>query len=49
MRENMRSQGRCWYIFNIKLKYIGQTGRTFNIRYKEYIQAIGNNNRNSGY
>jgi hypothetical protein len=31
------------------LKYIGQTGRTFNIRYKEHIQAIRNNNNNSGY
>jgi hypothetical protein len=30
------------------LKYIGQTGRTFNIRYKEYIQAIRINN-NSVY
>jgi hypothetical protein len=30
------------------LKYIGRTGRTFNIRYKEHIQAIRNNN-NSGY
>jgi hypothetical protein len=31
------------------LKYIGQTGRTFNIRYKEHIQAIRNNNSNLGY
>jgi hypothetical protein len=31
------------------LKYIGQTGRTFNIRYKEHIQAISKNNSNSGY
>jgi hypothetical protein len=31
------------------LKYTGQTGRTFNIRYKEHIQAIRNNNSNSGY
>jgi hypothetical protein len=31
------------------LKYIGQTGRIFNIRYKEHIQAIRNNNSNSGY
>jgi hypothetical protein len=30
------------------LKYIGKTGRTFNIRYKEHIQAIRNNN-NSRY
>jgi hypothetical protein len=31
------------------LKYIGQTGRTFNIRCKEHIHAIRNNNNNSGY
>jgi hypothetical protein len=33
------------------LRYIGQTGRTFKIRYKEHmcIQAIRNNNGNSGY
>jgi hypothetical protein len=31
------------------LKYIGQTGRTFNIRHKEHIHAIRNNNNNSGY
>jgi hypothetical protein len=31
------------------LKYIGQTGRTFNVRYKEHVQAIRNNNSNSGY
>jgi hypothetical protein len=31
------------------LKYIGQTRRTSNIRYKEYIQAIINNNSNFGY
>jgi hypothetical protein len=31
------------------LKYIGQTGRTFNIRYREHIQVIRNNNNNSGY
>jgi hypothetical protein len=31
------------------LKYIGQTGRTFKARYKEHIQAIRNNNSNSGY
>jgi hypothetical protein len=31
------------------LKYIGQTGTSFNIRYKEHIQAIRNNNNNSGY
>jgi hypothetical protein len=31
------------------IKYIKQTERTFNIRYKEHIQAIRNNNSNSGY
>jgi Zn-dependent peptidase ImmA (M78 family) len=31
------------------LKYIGQTGRTVSIRYKEHIQAIRNNNSNLGY
>jgi hypothetical protein len=31
------------------LKYIGQTGRTFDIRYKEHIHAIRKNNGNSGY
>jgi hypothetical protein len=31
------------------LKYIRQTGRTLNIRYKEHIQAIRNNTSNSGY
>jgi hypothetical protein len=31
------------------LKYLGQTGRTFNVRYKEHSQAIRNNNSNSGY
>jgi hypothetical protein len=31
------------------LRYIGQTGRTFKIRYKEHIQAIRNQNSNSGY
>jgi hypothetical protein len=31
------------------LKYVGQTGRTFYTRYKEHIQAIWNNNDNSGY
>jgi hypothetical protein len=29
--------------------YIGQTGRTFNIRYKEHIRDIRNNNNNIGY
>jgi hypothetical protein len=31
------------------LKYMGQTGCTFKSRYKEHIQAIRNNNSNSGY
>jgi hypothetical protein len=31
------------------LKYIGQTGRTFSIRYKEHIHAIRNDDINSGY
>jgi hypothetical protein len=31
------------------LRYVGQTGRTFKIRYKERVQAIRNNNSNSGY
>jgi hypothetical protein len=34
---------------NYPLKYVGQTGRTFYTRYKEHIQAIRNNNINSGY
>lgn len=31
------------------LKYTGQTGRAFNTSFKEHIQAIRNNNSNSGY
>lgn len=31
------------------LKYISQSGRTFNIRYKEHIHTITKNNSNSGY
>jgi hypothetical protein len=31
------------------LKYIGQTGWTFHTGYKEHIQAIRNNNSNSGF
>jgi hypothetical protein len=31
------------------LKYIGQTGQMFHTRYKEHIQAVRNNNGNSGY
>jgi hypothetical protein len=29
--------------------YIGQTGRSFNIRYIEHIRDIRNNNNNIGY
>jgi hypothetical protein len=31
------------------LKYFGQTGRTFNTRYKEHIHDIGSNNGKTGY
>jgi hypothetical protein len=31
------------------LKYIGQTERTFNTRYKEHIHDIRSNNSNTGY
>jgi hypothetical protein len=31
------------------MRYIGTTGRTFKVRYKEHIPAIRNNNGNSGY
>jgi hypothetical protein len=31
------------------LKYAGQTGRTFYTRNKENVEAIRNNNINSGY
>jgi hypothetical protein len=31
------------------LKYVGQTGRTFNARYKEHIHDIRTNNSNTGY
>jgi hypothetical protein len=31
------------------LKYAGQTGQTFYTRYNGHIQAIRNNNGNSGY
>jgi hypothetical protein len=34
---------------NCPLKYIGQTGRTFNIRNKEHIHTIRNHSSNSGY
>jgi hypothetical protein len=30
-------------------KYIGQTGRTFHTRYRENIQNIRNNKRNTGF
>jgi hypothetical protein len=31
------------------LKYVGQTGRIFNKRYKEHIHDIRTNNSNTGY
>jgi hypothetical protein len=31
------------------IKYVGQTGRTFNIRYKEHIHDIRSTNSNSKY
>jgi hypothetical protein len=31
------------------LKYVGQTGRTFNKRYKEHVHDIRSNNSNTGY
>jgi hypothetical protein len=31
------------------LKYIGETGRMLNIRYKQHIHAIRSNKSNSGY
>jgi hypothetical protein len=31
------------------LKYVGQTGRTFRVRYKEHNHAIRSNNSNSRY
>jgi hypothetical protein len=31
------------------LKYVGQTGRTFNTRYTEHIHNIRSNNSNTGY
>jgi hypothetical protein len=34
---------------NFPLKYIGQTGCTFNTRFKGHVQAIRNNRPNSGY
>jgi hypothetical protein len=33
----------------LAIEIVGQTGRTFKIRYKEHIQAIRNNSSNSGY
>jgi hypothetical protein len=33
----------------LPLSYVGQTGRTFNVRYKEHIHAIRSNNSNSRY
>jgi hypothetical protein len=34
---------------NCPLKYVGQTGRTFNTRYKEHIHDMRTNNGNMGY
>jgi hypothetical protein len=34
---------------NCPMKYIGQTGRPFNTRYKEHIRNIKKNNSKSGY
>jgi hypothetical protein len=31
------------------LRHVGQTGRTFNTRYKEHIYEIKSNNSNTGY
>jgi hypothetical protein len=31
------------------MKYVGQTGRTFNTRYKEHIHDLRRNNSNTGY
>jgi hypothetical protein len=31
------------------LRYIGQTGRTFKVRYRDHIQAIRTNKRTSKY
>jgi hypothetical protein len=31
------------------LKYVGQTGRTFNKRYKEHVHDIRTNNSNTEY
>jgi hypothetical protein len=31
------------------LNYVGQTGRMFNVRYREHIHAMRTNNSNSGY
>jgi hypothetical protein len=34
---------------HLYFKYVGQTGKTFKRRYEVHVQAIRNNNRNSGY
>jgi hypothetical protein len=36
-------------MLTLPTKDIGQTGRAFHTRYKEHIQAVRNNNSNSGY
>jgi hypothetical protein len=55
--EGLGSGGETSYPMSLKRPfphpgnalYIGQAGRTFQTRYKEDIQAIWNNNDNSGY
>jgi CRISPR/Cas system CMR-associated protein Cmr5 small subunit len=46
LQKNGVYQMKC---MDCPLKYIGQTSRTLYTRYKEHIQAISNNNSNSGY
>lgn len=36
-------------LLDCPLKHVGKTGRTFYTRHKEHIQAITDNNSNSGY
>jgi hypothetical protein len=52
-RPQIDKYNRCG-IYRLKcidypLKYVGQTGRTFNTRYKEHIHNIRTNNSNTGY
>jgi hypothetical protein len=51
--QNIEDEYNDSHIYQMKcldcpLKYAGQTGRAFRTRYKEHIQAIRNNNSNSG-